>query len=67
MTTLLNDSNEMEYFSINFRKMLTNALRTLANNPFKEIFYEKKINGKKKLMFRAFFISHKSCVKIFLQ
>ena len=44
--------------------MLTNALKTLVNNPFKESSYGKK----KKLMFLiAFFISHKSGVKPFFK
>ena len=38
-----------------------NVLRVLVNNPFKEIFYGKKIN-----ILIAFFIFHKSCVKTFL-
>ena len=44
--------------------MLTNALRALVNNPFKENFYRKKkvIN-----ILITFFISHKSGVKIFLK
>ena len=38
--------------------MLTNALGTLVNNPFKESFYEKK---KKKInVLTTFFILHKS-------
>ena len=46
--------------------MLTNDLRTLVNNPFKEKFYEKR---KKKTIniLTAFFIFHKSCVKTFLK
>ena len=44
--------------------MLTNALKTLVNNPFKESFYEEKktIN-----VLTAFFIFHKSGVKTFLK
>ena len=43
--------------------MLTDALRTMINNPFKESFYEKK---KKTInVLTIFFISHKSDVKIF--
>ena len=44
-----------------------NALRALVNNLFKEIFYGKR---KKKIIINvltAFFISHKSDVKIFLK
>ena len=42
--------------------MLTDALKVLVNNSFKESFYEKKktIN-----VMTAFFISHKSGVKTF--
>ena len=43
-------------------EMLMNALRVLVNNPFKKVYMRKK----KKLMI-AFFISHKSDVKIFLK
>ena len=44
--------------------MLTNALKVLINNPFKESFYEKKkvIN-----VLLAFFISYKNGIKIFLK
>ena len=44
--------------------MLTNTLRVLVNNPFKEIFM-----GKKKTInvLTAFFIFHKRCVKTFLK
>ena len=44
--------------------MLTSALRPLVKNPVKEIFYGKR---KKKAInvLTAFFISHKSDVKIF--
>ena len=45
------------------RKMLTNALRALVNNPFKESFYGEKKKTIKVLT--VFFISHKSGVKIF--
>ena len=45
--------------------MLTNGLRTLVNNPFKENFYGKR---KKKInVLTAFFIFHKNCVKTFLK
>ena len=46
--------------------MITNALRTLVNNPFKENFYRKR---KKKVInvLTAFFISHKSDIKTFLK
>ena len=44
--------------------MLTDALRTIVNNPFKESFY-----GKKKTInvLTTFFISNKSGVKTFLK
>ena len=42
--------------------MVTSVLRVLANNLFKESFYEKKIN-----VLIVFFISYKSNVKIFLK
>ena len=43
--------------------MLTNVLRVLVNNLFKESFYgEKKIN-----VLTVYFISHKSGVKNFLK
>ena len=47
------------------REMLTNALRALVNNPFKESF-----NGKRKKAINfltTFSISHKSGVKTFLK
>ena len=44
-------------------EMQTNALRILVNNPFKEIFYEKR----KKNILTVFFIFHKNYVKIFLK
>ena len=44
--------------------MLTSALRTLIKNPVKESFYGKK---KKIYVLTAFFISHKSDVKTFLE
>ena len=44
-------------------KMLTNVLRVLVKNSFKESFY-----GKKKInVLTVFFISHKSSVKTFLK
>ena len=43
--------------------MLTNALRALVNNPFKESFYGKRKN--KINVLTIFFISHKSSVKHF--
>ena len=44
--------------------MLTDAIRALVNNPFKESFYKKKkiIN-----VLKFFFISYKSDVKTFLK
>ena len=45
--------------------MLTSALRALVNNSVKESFYEKR---KKAInILTAFFISHKSDIKIFLK
>ena len=45
--------------------MLTNALRAMVNNPFKESFYRKR---KKKInILTAFFISYKSGAKNFLK
>ena len=45
-----------------------NALRALVNNLFKEIFYGKRKKKKKTInVLTAFFISHKSDVKIFLK
>ena len=44
--------------------MLTNALKTLVKNLVKENFYKKK---KKINVLTAFFISHKSDIKIFLK
>ena len=48
--------------------MLPRALRALVKNPVKENFY-RKIKKKKKTInvLTAFFISHKSDVKIFLK
>ena len=40
------------------RKMLMNVLRILTSNPFKESFYEKKIN-----VLTSFFIFYKNCQK----
>ena len=46
--------------------MLTNALRAMVNNLFKESFYGKK--GEKVIdVLIAFSISHKSSVKTFLK
>ena len=47
-----------------FRKLLTNALRLLFNNSFKEIFYGKR---KKINILIEFFIFYKSGVKAFLK
>ena len=46
--------------------MLTNALKILVNNPFKESFYGKK---KKKVInvLTTFFIFHKNDIKTFLK
>ena len=42
------------------------ALRAFIKNPIKEIFYEKRKEKKKAInVLTAFFISHKSDVKIF--
>ena len=44
-------------------KMLTNALRVMVNNPFKESFYrKKKIN-----VLTTIFIFHKNDIKTFLK
>ena len=47
--------------------MLTNALRTMVNNPFKESFYGKKKKKKVINVLTVFSISHKSCVKTLLK
>ena len=48
--------------------MLTNVLRILVKNPFKESFYRKRKREKKKTnILTVFFIFHKSYVKIFLK
>ena len=48
-----------------FWKMLTNALRIIVNNSFKESFYERK---KKTInVLTTFSIFHKNCVKTFLK
>ena len=45
-----------------------NALRALVNNLFKESFYGKRKKKKKAInVLTAFFISHKSNIKIFLK
>ena len=44
--------------------MLTDALRVIVNNPFKESFYRKRKKAINILIF--FFISYKIGVKIFL-
>ena len=44
--------------------MLTNALRTLISNPFKEIFYGKREKKTINVLI-AFSIFHKSCIKTF--
>ena len=45
--------------------MLTDALRVIVNNPFKESFYRKRKKAINILI--IFFISHKNCVKTFLK
>ena len=51
--------------------MLTNALRAMVSNPFKKRFYRKGKKEKEKEkainVLIAFFISHKSGVKLFLK
>ena len=50
--------------------MLTDILRVMINNPFKENFYVKMKKKKKKntiYVLTAFFISHKSSIKTFLK
>ena len=48
---------------INIRKMLTNVLKVLVNNLFKESFYEKKTIN----VLTNFFIFHKNNIKTFLK
>ena len=49
---------------IYIREMLTNVLRVLVNNQFKESFYEKRKEKKKAVnVLTVFFIFHKNCVK----
>ena len=45
--------------------MLTNVLKVLVNNLFKEMFYKKK--KKTIIVLTVFFISYKNCVKSFLK
>ena len=48
--------------------MLTDALRTMINNPFKESFYEKRKKKKKAInVLTIFFISHRNGVKTFIK
>ena len=49
--------------------MLTDALRTMINNPFKESFYEKRKKKKKKEInvLTIFFISHRTGVNTFIK
>ena len=47
--------------------MLTNVLRVLVNNLFKDSFYNKKRKKKTINILIAFFISHKNGVKTFLK
>ena len=49
--------------------MLTDALKAMVNNPFKESFYGKKKEKKRKAInvLTTFFISHKSGVKTFIK
>ena len=49
------------------REILTDVLRAMVNNPFKEIFYVKRKKKKVINILTAFSISHKSCVKTFLK
>ena len=59
---------DMEWAGVprSFGPILTNTLRELVNNSFKESFYGKR---KKKVInaLTVFFISHKSSDKIFLK
>ena len=47
--------------------MLTDALRTMINNPFKESFYEKRKKKKAINVLTIFFISHRNGVKTFIK
>ena len=47
--------------------MLTDAIKALVNNLFKENFYEKRKKKKQLMFWQFFFISHKSDVKTFLK
>ena len=47
--------------------MLTDTLRKMANNSFKENFYGKRKKKKAINVLTVFFISHKSGVKTFLR
>ena len=47
--------------------MLTNALRAMVNDPYKESFYRKRKKNKTINVLTAFFIFHKSNVKTFLK
>ena len=52
------------------KEMLTDALKAMVNNPFKESFYGKKRKEKKRKainVLTTFFISHKSGVKTSLK
>ena len=44
--------------------MITDAIRVIVSNPFKESFYGKKEKKKTINILTVFFISHKSGVKI---
>ena len=56
-------NNYIKQIHLYLREILTNALRTMVNNPFKESFYRKR---KKKVInvLTTFFIFHKSSVKL---
>ena len=47
--------------------VLTDTLKVMVNNLFKEKFYEKKKKKKAINVLTAFFISHKNNIKIFLK
>ena len=64
MVTLFELEKKRKKKRIYIREMLTNVLRVLVNNQFKESFYEKRKEKKKAVnVLTIFFISHKNCVK----
>ena len=47
--------------------MITDAIRVIVSNPFKESFYGKKEKKKTINILTVFFISIKNCIKTFLK